>query len=175
MFIRKAMPRFYNVILWILVIVHYMFITSLSATPADKSAVESKGVVEIIDSVSQKVFMKSDVPKDKITQSLHHKRVRKLAHVINYLIFGFLNAMLWFKLSNKSMHRTTVFTLFFGLCGAIMDETIQLFFDGRSAEVLDVLIDFDGTCLGVVVFLLLSITAGIISNFRKEEYRYEII
>ena len=84
MFMCKVTSRFYNVILWILVIIHYLFITSLSATPADRSAVESKGVVEIIDSVSQKVFMKNDVPKKLIdTLSKREKQIYQKLYAEN--------------------------------------------------------------------------------------------
>ncbi len=169
----KGMLNLYSVILWIFAISYYFFITSLSAVPAVESAAESRAVVEMIDSVSRKVFNTNDVPKDRVTASLHHKIVRKLAHISNYFIFAFLNSMLWFSLSKKNTCCSIALALFLGLCGAAMDEILQLFFVGRSAEVLDVLIDFDGTCLGAVFFLMLGKVVKIIPDVRKEEYKYE--
>lgn len=175
MLTHKGMLNFYSVILWIFAISYYFFITSLSAVPAVESAADSRAVVEMLDSVSQKFFHTNDVPKDRVTASLYHTIVRKLAHIANYYIFAFLNSMLWFTLSRKNMCCTIALALFLGLCGAAMDEVLQLFFAGRSAEVLDVLIDFDGTCLGAVFFLLLGKAVKIIPDFRKEECLYENI
>ena len=41
--------------------------------------------------------------------------------------------------------------LIHGLFTAILDETVQLFVDGRSGEVLDVLIDFSGVLVSVLI------------------------
>ncbi|MEG2857797.1 MAG: VanZ family protein, partial [Clostridia bacterium] len=51
-----------------------------------------------------------------------------------------------------------------GLSAALVDETLQLFIDGRAGMVLDIWIDFGGIIAGVVITLLIHR----ISTMRKK-------
>ena len=52
--------------------------------------------------------------------------------------------------------------LFVGLSVAVLDETIQIF-SNRGSSVLDVLLDFSGVCMGVILANLFNSK----SNARK--------
>ena len=58
--------------------------------------------------------------------------------------------------------------LFVGLFTAVIDEFIQLFFEGRSAEITDVLIDFSGVVTGAL-FMLLFYFIYIKIRYKKDK------
>lgn len=73
--------------------------------------------------------------------------IRKLAHFIEYFIL----AILVFLLLRDSTVKTkdiVIYTLFFVLCIAVIDEFIQSFV-GRGSNVRDVVIDFSGGIMGI--------------------------
>lgn len=66
--------------------------------------------------------------------------VRNLAHFVEFFALGFVMNLI---LRNPSI------ALFAGLAVAVIDEYIQLFSPGRTAELKDVLIDFIGVLVAV--------------------------
>jgi VanZ family protein len=85
--------------------------------------------------------------------------VRKAAHFTEYAILGVLLAL---ELANyvKGWLRRFVEPLAFTLSAAFIDETIQLFVEGRSGQIVDVWIDLSGAALGILI------TLAIIGNRR---------
>lgn len=78
--------------------------------------------------------------------------LRKLAHAAEYAAFGFLSAVFMYEKLEKEL-------LSIGFCGlgtAVFDETIQLFSVGRSSQVKDILIDFSGFSVGIIVVLIIK-------------------
>ena len=76
--------------------------------------------------------------------------VRKLAHFIEYFIFGFLFTVA-IKTIRKRLPDSFSFELFFFLAFPVVDEAIQLRFPGRNSSVRDVLIDFVGCVIGMEI------------------------
>ena len=90
--------------------------------------------------------------------------VRKAAHFTEYGILGVLLAL---ELANfvKGWFRRFVEPLMLALTAAFIDETIQLFVEGRSGQVMDIWIDISGAALGILI------TLAIIGN-RRGKRRY---
>lgn len=84
--------------------------------------------------------------------------VRKLAHLSEFALLGFF-LMMDLRVYTKRILTHIFFPLFVGLAVPVADESIQLFTDGRSAEVRDILIDFSGVLCGIAAgaFLLLLV------------------
>lgn len=80
--------------------------------------------------------------------------VRKLAHFIEYLIFGFLLTVT-IRMIRKNRNGLFFLELFFFLAFPVVDETIQLRYPGRGSSVRDVLIDFAGCVIGMGICRLL--------------------
>lgn len=80
--------------------------------------------------------------------------VRKLAHLIEYTIFGCLFTVsipiIW-----KKRNGFFFFQMFLFLAFPVMDETIQLAYPGRGSSVRDVLIDFAGCMIGTGICLVI--------------------
>lgn len=86
----------------------------------------------------------------QITETL----IRKIAHVCEYMLVGFF-MMLCLRVYTKRFMRHVTWPMFGGLFVALIDETIQLFSEGRSSSVTDIWIDFFGVMLGLSIALFL--------------------
>ena len=73
--------------------------------------------------------------------------LRKLAHASEFAVLG-AELTLLLRVQFK---RGLPFLLLTGLSTALVDETIQLFSDGRSAQIKDVWIDLGGFIVGCLV------------------------
>lgn len=91
--------------------------------------------------------------------------VRKSAHMIEFCAQSFFGGMFFFSKDKKAFHHF-IYILFLGILTACADEFIQLFPEGRSAQVQDIWIDFSGTCAGLLVSILFN---KIIQKFIKNE------
>ena len=87
--------------------------------------------------------------------------VRKAAHFTEYAILGILLA-LEFANYVKGWFRRFVEPVMTALTAAVIDETIQLFVEGRSGQVSDIWIDTAGAALGILI------TLAIIGNRRSK-------
>ena len=78
--------------------------------------------------------------------------VRKAAHFTEYALLGFLLGLKCVRQDGRSR-----FLLPAGLClaAALIDESIQLFVDGRAGQLRDVCIDLGGATMGLLVALVL--------------------
>lgn len=90
---------------------------------------------------------------------LHHL-LRKCGHFAEYFILGML-AMQTATYMNWKYKKVP--GMVFCVLVASLDETIQLFVDGRSGQVTDVMLDSAGALVGAAVLLLI----GKIINSRK--------
>lgn len=129
----------------ILLILMTITIWMNSILPADLSSTQSGFFTNIIH-YSLNIF--------RITIELDQLSiiVRKSAHFAQF----FLLAILWFQylyqvIENKN--QIPWFTLLFCLITAIIDETIQLFSEGRAFQVTDILIDIFGSIMAILALL----------------------
>ena len=72
--------------------------------------------------------------------------IRKLAHFTEYFILGLLVYNMIYSYNKKAYISIVICILY-----AISDEIHQIFVEGRSAEVLDVIIDTAGSSLGILI------------------------
>lgn len=82
--------------------------------------------------------------------------VRKAAHFAEYMVLGIVAMQAFRPHRSSSAARLLVTALFLVLIPSL-DETIQLFVNGRAGQVTDVLIDCSGALTGVVLTLLASL------------------
>ncbi|WP_084244494.1 VanZ family protein [Planomicrobium okeanokoites] len=129
---------------WALAIGWMSLIFILSHQPASVSSGLSSSITEFLLGVITEVLPGSDARVEEF-----HTLVRKNAHFIAYLILGVLlvNALgSWGRLTLKVF--SAAFTI--AVLYAASDEFHQLFIDGRSGEVWDVLIDSAGAAAGII-------------------------
>lgn len=75
--------------------------------------------------------------------------IRKLAHVLEFMVFSALTYAV--VLPQNKQELCNIF--FIGFLVAFLDETIQLFPEGRGSYVIDVWIDLIGVALGILLMI----------------------
>lgn len=121
-----------------------------SLQPASTSSAISTGVLSNLEHLWRELFH-TGFP-------ISHHVLRKLAHFSEFFLLGsvsFLHSTLCASCRNtRFLH-----TLIFGLSVACIDETIQRFLPGRSAQLSDILLDYTGFLCGCfLVYIFLRIT-----------------
>ena len=142
------------IVLWFLSIFYYSVILSFSATPALQSSRTSENISNHIVTVVKRISNNTSKNDQRLRETVHFC-VRKAAHMINFLIFSFLNSMLFYFMSKKNLRKAMLITLLIGLCGGVLDEISQMFVSGRASRIYDMFVDFTGTVGGCLLFLLL--------------------
>ena len=112
--------------------------------PADISSGESQWFLQRIQSVFSTVGIKSNITE-------HF--VRKSAHFTEYACLGIL-LMLNTIFAVKGIFKNKIAQLYIGLLVPVIDESIQLFAEGRSGMITDVWIDYSGAMTGMAAALL---------------------
>lgn len=134
----------------ILVIIWMVIIFSFSNQKAASSTKLSDGLilktVRIIEKLNHKTYNDEEILNKFV------KPVRKLAHFTIYLILGIL---VYIYIDEYELKNIILISLLICLTYSISDEIHQLFIQGRSGEVLDVLIDTAGSLLGINIVNLL--------------------
>lgn len=145
------------------------FIFSMSLRVGEESGRLSGGLLNIIlDIVSplwENIF--GTITPDGI--DFLHYLIRKAAHFTEFLILGIL--VYSFILNFEKINGKWLFALGYGALIASLDETLQLFVDGRAGAVTDVCIDFCGVLTGIILMVIfLKIRGG---SFGKGNRKFK--
>lgn len=131
--------------IWHLILAAYViFIFSNSLTPADLSSAESGFVLRL---VHQAISM-TGLSASWLTEHI----IRKCAHFSEYTLLGILicQSMRYLNCGTalrRQLHMLLVFFIPF------VDETLQLFTEGRSGQISDVWLDMSGVVTGTILYV----------------------
>lgn len=127
------------------------YFSSQKATESKKTSsrfiIKIVKAIDINDSLSEKEI-------ENIAESLS-VLVRKTAHFSIYALLGVLAALLLYQYRIYGL-RQFLFALIFCFLYACSDEIHQLFVEGRSGEIKDVLLDTFGGAFGAGITKILS-------------------
>ncbi len=129
------------------------FIWVNSMMPASVSGQMSSFIVQILRHIPVSVLHLTD------------KVIRKMAHAAEFCCLGILLALFF----QERLKQRLPLIAFCGLAAAAIDETIQVFSDGRGSQLRDVWIDFAGFCAGVFVVCLFVRFRSKGKRARKQE------
>ena len=132
------------IILWLCLIFGHSFM------PASVSSSESGFVTDIILKI---------IPSLENAENVGHL-VRKAAHFTEFFILAALLSLRLRGLFNSFIKRFAVVAAS-GLFAAFIDETIQIFVEGRGSSVADMWVDFAGVVTGCLITLGV---AGLVSK-----------
>ncbi len=156
--IKYYLPR----VLCALITAAYLcFIFGNSLDTAEKSSQKSGTVTKLIQTVVDVVSPGSTVQEGVI---------RKIGHFAEFAVLGFL-LMLCVRIYTKKYLQNIFIPLFGSLAAGVADEMIQLTSSGRSSEVRDVVIDFSGAVLGIIICILCVILYNRVSYNKKRGRR----
>lgn len=96
--------------------------------------------------------------------------VRKLAHFSEYTAIGMLLTSCAYSFDRFKPYRYLAYVFFAGLGTAFVDETIQLFSEGRAGMITDMWIDFSGVVLGTAIMLLFYF---VYQRIRRKKMKHE--
>ncbi len=126
-----------------LLVLNLLFIWGNSMVPAAQSSEFSNAIRDLLTG-----FADIGLAEESGTRLL-----RKAAHFLEFMLLGINLFWLFLLLEQKWCHRFCM-PLLFGSLSAVMDETIQIFVDGRSASIADVWIDIGGLTAGMMLLFL---------------------
>ncbi len=138
------------------------------------SATSSEFITAVLNVFCDDFDLLSVAEKQVMIDSLQHV-VRKCAHFTVYFALGssLMTAIATYSIKT-SLHIFLSATLSF--LYAAFDEIHQTFVAGRAGMLTDVLIDFVGSCTGILfVFLIISIYRRIISRSTKKMQKKELM
>ena len=144
--------------LWICFIA---FNTSQSGTVSNNTSVS---ITEKLVNKIQDIFNKNEESNSYINSSEFirklNKLIRKVAHGFEFLVLAILIsfALESFNIKNREV---IIYTLFFVLLYAVIDEFRQIYIPGRNSNVKDIVIDFIGGIGGVIIFQCVFICKNI--------------
>ena len=129
-------------------------IFSFSSADANKSTGTSDKVITTMFEIKDKITNNETPNNEKeIIVKNSSFYIRKLAHITEYLILGFL----MFNLLNQYSVTNIYYAIGLSILYSCTDEFHQLFISGRSGSIRDVLIDTIGILIGTYLYKLLFI------------------
>lgn len=144
----KKIISFIVLILWMIVIF------SFSSADANKSTGTSDKVITTMIEIKDKITNNETPNNEKeIIVKNSSFYIRKIAHITEYLILGFL----MFNLLKQYSVTNIYYAIGLSILYSCTDEFHQLFINGRSGSIRDILIDFIGILIGTYLYKLLFI------------------
>lgn len=131
--------------LWILIVgLYVLFIYSNSMKVADTSSKDSGRVLYLIHDLLNKF----EINAYWLTEHF----IRKMGHFSEYSLLGLL---LYFCMKSQGFQeeKRWFFHIAAGFLIPFMDETIQLFVEGRSGQISDVWLDCAGVTFGTLIMV----------------------
>ena len=144
----KKIISFIVLILWMIVIF------SFSSADANKSTGTSDKVITTMIEIKDKIT-NNETPNNKKEIIVKNSSfyIRKIAHITEYLILGFLT----FNLLKQYSVTNIYYAIGLSILYSCTDEFHQLFISGRSGSIRDILIDSIGILIGTYLYKLLFI------------------
>lgn len=144
----KKIISFIALILWMIVIF------SFSSADANKSTGTSDKVITTMIEIKDKITNNETPNNEKeIIVKNSSFYIRKIAHITEYLILGFL----MFNLLKQYSVTNIYYAIGLSILYSCTDEFHQLFISGRSGSIRDILIDSIGILIGTYLYKLLFI------------------
>ena len=122
---------------------------------SSKNTMESNSTSKNLIRYSVRVYEKvtnKEVDEEKVITKLNYP-VRKLAHFSIYFLLGIFVYSIF---SCTKVNHKLLLSMFICIIYASLDETHQLFVYGRTAQVLDVLIDTFGSFCSISIFYIFN-------------------
>lgn len=110
----------------------------------------SSDVSNLVMSVLQNII---DFIRIPVQLSLNF--VRNIAHLTEFAVLG-ISLMVILSIFTERLLKNITVPLFLGLLIPVIDEFIQLSVNGRSSSIIDIVIDFSGVLIGIVLYIIVT-------------------
>lgn len=125
--------------------------TSQTGESSNNTSVSiTEGIINKTQSVINNSNNSSIIKNDDYFIKKLNKYIRKFAHGFEFLVLALIvfSALKSFNIKNREC---IIYTLFIVLLYAVIDEYRQLYIPGRNSSVRDIVIDFIGGIVGVII------------------------
>ena len=141
-----------RIIFAILIIINCSVIFYFSNQVADNSDVQSSRLVEFVSKIIPAIRDMNEPDKTILKEEILTPIIRKTAHYSIYTILGIFtyNFIATYETTTR---KKIIYALLFCTCYAATDEFHQLFVQGRSGELRDILIDSIGALTGILIVM----------------------
>ncbi len=169
---KKKKEKITGFLLWVAIAAVMSFIIIFSGMDGNTSDRTSAPIIEkTFDALTSTVVTDLDErPEiDYYRFRLHlTEAVRKTAHIFEYFCLSVL-AFFRFRLYGSDIFRSSVYSATLCLLFAVCDEYHQTFVSDRYGCLSDVIIDFGGAVVGIVVCFLITLAVFRKRNKKSEE------
>lgn len=162
----KELLKYKDKVLIILAIIWMGVIFMFSAQVSDESKSSSNKVTSaVVNAVIS--IKKENISEEKRQKIIEDKTfiVRKSAHFTEYFILGLI-LILYLQTKEKLATKYIILAIIFCVLYATSDEIHQLFVDGRSCKIMDILIDTCGSSLAIIGFTSIY---KLTTNLKKQK------
>lgn len=162
----KELLKYKDKVLIILAIIWMGVIFMFSAQVSDESKSSSNKVTSaVVNTVIS--IKKENISEEKRQKIIEDKTfiVRKTAHFTEYFILGLI-LILYLQTKEKLATKYIILAIIFCTLYATSDEIHQLFVDGRSCKIMDILIDTCGSSLAILGFTSIY---KLTTNLKKQK------
>lgn len=162
----KELLKYKDKVLIILAIIWMGVIFMFSAQVSDESKSSSNKVTSaVVNTVIS--IKKENISEEKRQKIIEDKTfiVRKTAHFTEYFILGLI-LILYLQTKEKLATKYIILAIIFCVLYATSDEIHQLFVDGRSCKIIDILIDTCGSSLAILGFTSIY---KLTTNLKKQK------
>lgn len=162
----KELLKYKDKVLIILAIIWMGVIFMFSAQVSDESKSSSNKVTSaVVNTVIS--IKKENISEEKRQKIIEDKTfiVRKSAHFTEYFILGLI-LILYLQTKEKLAPKYIILAIIFCVLYATSDEIHQLFVDGRSCKIIDILIDTCGSSLAILGFTSIY---KLTTNLKKQK------
>lgn len=162
----KELLKYKDKVLIILAIIWMGVIFMFSAQVSDESKSSSNKVTSaVVNTVIS--IKKENISEEKRQKIIEDKTfiVRKTAHFTEYFILGLI-IILYLQTKEKLATKYIILAIIFCVLYATSDEIHQLFVDGRSCKIMDILIDTCGSSLAILGFTSIY---KLTTNLKKQK------
>lgn len=162
----KELLKYKDKVLIVLAIIWMGVIFMFSAQVSDESKSSSNKVTSaVVNTVIS--IKKENISEEKRQKIIEDKTfiVRKTAHFTEYFILGLI-LILYLQTKEKLATKYIILAIIFCVLYATSDEIHQLFVDGRSCKIIDILIDTCGSSLAILGFTSIY---KLTTNLKKQK------
>ena len=156
------------IILLIMVIIWMGLIFYMSNSNGDDSGSESEDIVTFIIDKYDKITNASieTISYHKSPEFIKNANFyfRKMCHFSEYFILGILLFCFLIALNRYSLLKCVLYSILISILYACSDEFRQTFINGRSGQIIDILIDCSGAIIGVILI-------RIVDKFTKKRHK----
>ena len=162
----KELLKYKDKVIIILAIIWMGVIFMFSAQVSDESKSSSNKVTSAVVNTIISI-KKENISEEKRQKIIEDKTfiVRKTAHFTEYFILGLI-LILYLQTKEKLTTKYIILAIIFCVLYATSDEIHQLFVDGRSCKIMDILIDTCGSSLAILGFTSIY---KITTNLKKQK------